>query len=146
MAIMCRLGRQSERVQMAMVRRYTEIVYVIQLCFSVLLVNNMRRQPPHVLIDSGPGPLISTSFNDPSNIITAVDIEQFQNPDDILGKQFMLSHIDDVDYYEITGYHKRRNGIVQYEVLWEDSVESIDVDADEMMRMLKDSHYVSSAR
>ena len=39
-----------------------------------------------------------------------------------------------VDLYEITGYRRRRNGAVQYEVLCD---ESIDVDADEMMwRML----------
>jgi hypothetical protein len=47
---------------------------------------------------------------------------------------------DNVTLYEITGYRRRRNGAVQYEVLWEDCDESIDVDVDEMMRMLKESH------
>jgi hypothetical protein len=70
-----------------------------------------------------------------------MDIQQFQNPDDLLGKRFMLS-LDpyNLDLYEITGYRRRRGGAVQYEVLWEGCDESIVVDADEMMRMLKESH------
>jgi hypothetical protein len=52
---------------------------------------------------------------------------------------------DNLDLYEITGYRRRRNGAVQYEVLWEDCDESIVGDADEMMGMLKESHYVSPA-
>jgi hypothetical protein len=74
-------------------------------------------------------------------------MQQFPNPDDLLGKRFMLSSLDTdkVDLYEITGHRRRLNGAVQYEVLWEDCDESIDVDADEMMHMLKESHeYVSS--
>jgi hypothetical protein len=68
-------------------------------------------------------------------------MQQFPNPDDLLGKRFMLSlDTDNVTLYEITGYRRRRNGAVQYEVLWEDCDESIDVDADEMTRMLKESH------
>jgi hypothetical protein len=39
--IACKLGKQSERVQLEIIRRYTEIAYVIQLCLSVLLVNDM---------------------------------------------------------------------------------------------------------
>jgi hypothetical protein len=68
------------------------------------------------------------------------------DPDDLLGMRLTLSlDTDNLDLYEITGYRRRRNGAVQYEVLWEGCDESIVVDADEMMRMLKESHYVSPA-
>jgi len=37
-----------------------------------------------------------TTFNDPRNIT----VQQFQNPDDLLGKRFMLSlETDNVDYW-----------------------------------------------
>jgi hypothetical protein len=71
-------------------------------------------------------------------------MEQFQNPDNLLGKRFMLSlDPDNCDLYEIFKYRKRQNGTVQYEVLWEECDEPIEIDADEMMCMLKESYYVT---
>ena len=46
------------------------------------------------------------------------------------GKFMLLLETDNVDLYEITGYHRRQNGAIQYKVLCD---ESIDVDVDEMM-------------
>ena len=87
----------------------------------------------------GPDPPSSTIFQNTRNV-TTTDMEEFQNPDNLLKKRFMESLDPD---NEIHGYRRRKNGTVQYEVLWEDCDEPLDVDEDEMMSMVKESFYVT---
>jgi hypothetical protein len=67
----------------------------------------------------------------------------FQIPDNLHGKQFILSpDADGSGMYEIIGYYRERDKSVQYDVLFDDCEDSIRVDAKEMMGMLKSSLYI----
>lgn len=41
--------------------------------------------------------------------------------------------------YEVIGYSKKRDETIQYQVLFDDCVDPITVNSDEMMAMLEDS-------
>jgi hypothetical protein len=72
--------------------------------------------------------------------ITAEELQLFQSPDNLLGKQFILSPgTDESGMYEVFGYSKKRDETIQYQVLFDDCADPITVNADEMMTMLEDS-------
>ena len=75
--------------------------------------------------------------------ITPEELRLFQNPDDLHGKQFVLSaDNDDSGKYEVIGYSKKRDRTVEYDVLFDGCVDSIMVNGKEMMAMLEDSLYL----
>ena len=82
-----------------------------------------------------------------SRRVTPEDIQSFQIPDNLHGKQFMFSPdacTDDSASYEVIGYYVARDKSVQYDVVFDDCDDYIRVDAVEMMRMLEDSLYLSA--
>jgi hypothetical protein len=59
------------------------------------------------------------------------------------GKQFILyPNTNDSEMYEVIGYYRKRDKTVRYDVLFDDCVDPIEVDAEEMMGMLEDSHFL----
>ena len=73
-------------------------------------------------------------------LITAEELRLFESPENIHGKQFLLS--DSLGVYEVIGYSRKRGRTVTYDVLFEDCGEDpIPVDAKDMMGMLEDSLY-----
>lgn len=96
--------------------------------------------------EEGPGlkPLheahISKPLVEPRHI-TAEELHIFEIPDNLLGKQFILSPSSDEScLYKVIGYAKKLNKMVTYDVLFDDCGE-ISVETEEMMGMLKDSMY-----
>jgi hypothetical protein len=74
--------------------------------------------------------------------ITTEELQLFRNPDNLHGKQFILSaDTDDSGMYEVIGYYRKRYKAVQYDVLFDDSEGPVTVDAKEMMGMLENSLY-----
>ena len=77
--------------------------------------------------------------------ITTEDLHLFQIPDNLHGKQFILSpDADGSGTYEVIGYYRARDKSVQYDVLFDDCDDPLQVGAEEMMGMLKNSLYLSS--
>jgi hypothetical protein len=84
---------------------------------------------------------ISKPSADPRRI-TAEDLRLFEIPDNLHGKQFLLSpDSDESSMYEVIGYSRKRDKTVTYDVLFDDCVDPVPVDAKEMKGMLEDSLY-----
>ena len=74
--------------------------------------------------------------------ITEEDLQMFETPDNIHGKQFILSPDSDKPcIFEVIGYAKKRDKTITYDVLFEDCEDPIPVDEEEMKGMLADSHF-----
>jgi hypothetical protein len=72
--------------------------------------------------------------------ITAEELQLFHTPDNLHGRQFILSPgTGESGMYEVIEYSKKRDGTIQYEVLFDDCADPITVNANEMMTMLEDS-------
>jgi hypothetical protein len=72
--------------------------------------------------------------------ITTEELQLFRSPDNLHGKQFILSPgTGESGMYEVIGYSKKRDETIQYQVLFDDCADPITVNADEMMAMLEDS-------
>jgi hypothetical protein len=74
--------------------------------------------------------------------ITAEELQLFQDPKNLHGKQFVLSADDDSGLYEVIGYSRKRDKTVEYEVLFEECGDPILLNAKEMMAMVEDSLYL----
>jgi hypothetical protein len=75
--------------------------------------------------------------------ITAEELQLFWSPDNLHGKQFILSPgTDESGTYEVIEYSRKRDKTIQYEVLFDDCADPAAVNAKEMMAMLKDSIYL----
>jgi len=75
--------------------------------------------------------------------ITAPELQLFRSPDNLHGKQFILSPgTGEPGMYEVIGYSRKRDKTIQYEVLFDDCPDPITVKAEEMMAMLEDSTYL----
>ena len=76
--------------------------------------------------------------------ITAEELRLFRNPDDLHGKQFILSpDNENSGTYEVIGYSKKRDKTVEYDVLFDGCEDPVTVNATEMMMgMLEDSLYL----
>lgn len=78
--------------------------------------------------------------------ITTEELQLFRNPDNLHGKQFILSpDTDGCGMYEVIGYSRKRENAVQYDVLFNDCEDPVTVDAQAMMGMLEDSLYLSAS-
>ena len=75
--------------------------------------------------------------------ITAEELQLFQNPDNLHGKQFIFSpDSDDTGMYEVISYTRKWDTTVTYDLLFDDCEDDpITVDTKEMMRLLEDSLY-----
>jgi hypothetical protein len=88
---------------------------------------------------------ISKPLVDPRRI-TAEDLRLFKIPDNLHGKQFILSSDGDDEescMYEVISYSRKRDKTVTYDVLFDNCEDPIPVEAKEMIGMLEDSLYVS---
>lgn len=74
--------------------------------------------------------------------ITAEELQLFQDPETLHGKQFVLSANDDSGLYEVIGCSRKRDKTVGYDVLFEEIGDPILVNAKEMMVMLEDGLYL----
>jgi hypothetical protein len=84
---------------------------------------------------------ISKPSVDPRRI-TADDLRLFEIPDNLHGKQFLLSpDSDESCMYEVIGYSRKRDKTVTYDILFGNCGDPFPVDGKEMMRMLEDSLY-----
>jgi hypothetical protein len=84
---------------------------------------------------------ISKPSVDPRRI-TPEELRLFKIPDNLHGKQFVLSpDSDESCMYEVIGYSRKRDKTVTYDVLFDDCVDPVPVDGQEMMGMLEDSLY-----
>ena len=84
-------------------------------------------------------PPLSKPDIDPRRI-TAEELQLFRSPDNLHGKQFILSPgTGESGMYEVIGYSKKRDETIQYQVLFDDCADPITVNADEMAAMLEDS-------
>jgi len=120
----CRFGRQSEKVQLTILKRHNELM--------------LSAYPTPPIPDNCEAPLSKPSAH--PRHITAEDLRLFQNPDHLHGKQFILSPVtENSGMYEVISYFRKRDKTVQYEVLFDDCGDPIKLDAEEMMVMLKDS-------
>ena len=78
-----------------------------------------------------------------SRSLTIEELRSFQDPENLHGKQFLLSpNTAEAGLYEVIGYSKSRDKSVQYSVLFDDCPDPIMVDADEMLHLLEDSAYL----
>jgi len=64
------------------------------------------------------------------------------NPENLHGKQFVLSDNNHSGMYEVIGYSRKRDRAVEYDVLFDDCGDPIRVNAKEMMALLEDSLYL----
>jgi hypothetical protein len=72
--------------------------------------------------------------------VTPEDLRLFEIPDNLHGKQFLLSpDSDESCMYEVIGYSRKRDKTVTYDVLFDDCEDPIPVEVKEMMGMLEDS-------
>ena len=75
--------------------------------------------------------------------ITTEEYCLFEIPDNLLGKQFLLSPDDSNAscMYEVIGYTRKRDKMITFDVLFDDCEDPIPVEVKEMVGMLKDSLY-----
>jgi hypothetical protein len=77
--------------------------------------------------------------------ITPEELRLFEIPDNLHGKQFLLSpDSDESSMYEVIGYSRKRDKTVTYDILFDDCVDPFPVDGEEMVRMLEDNLYFSA--
>jgi hypothetical protein len=75
--------------------------------------------------------------------ITTEELQLFRNPDDLLGRRFVLSpDTDDPGIYEVIAYYMKKDKTLQHDVLFDDCGDPITVDMKEMAGMLQDSLYL----
>jgi hypothetical protein len=103
------------------------------------VTNNLETPLP--VVNNLEAPLIRPAV-EPRHL-TSVELLLFQNPDNLHGKQFILSpSTNESVMYEVIGYYRKRDKTVRYDVLFDDCDDPIEVEAEEMMGMLEDSHYL----
>ncbi|KAF8342329.1 uncharacterized protein EI90DRAFT_3032913 [Cantharellus anzutake] len=125
--LFCKFGKQSDSVQSAIIKRHQELSRPV----------NSTPSPT----DDPEQPLSKPSAE--PRRLTPEERQLFQNPDELHGKQFVLSHDSDGSgMYEIIGYHRKRDKSVQYEVLFDDCEDPMLLDGGEVMKMLEDSLYI----
>ena len=98
-----------------------------------------RRPPPSPITNEA---LLSKRSVEPRRI-TSEDFCLFQNPEELHGKQFILSpNSVDSEIFEIIGYSRKRDKTVTFDLLFDDGCEDpVPVDAEELMGLLKSSLY-----
>lgn len=86
-------------------------------------------------------PLVTPSSTSPKRRVTAQDLDAFsQDPSQLVGKQFIHeSHGYDIVLYEVVGHGFSKRKGKWYEVQFEHDLNSIEMGASEMAKMLKDS-------
>ena len=73
----------------------------------------------------------------------ADDILSFQDPENLLEKQFILSPDTEASgLFEVIAYCKGKDRVIKYDIQFEDIPDPIQVDTEEIMGMLKESLYV----
>lgn len=97
--------------------------------------------PTSLTINNNQSPLVQPAV-EPRHI-TREELRSFQNPENLHGKQFILSPgTSDLGMYEVIGYYKARDKAVKFDVLFVDCDDPITVSENEMMGMLHDSLYL----
>jgi hypothetical protein len=139
----CKIAKQPETIQLAILKKHYELTCVILL--TLLVVPNLmaiHRHPHPIKNDQSPLPV--SKPGKPAvkpQLITAKDMQSFQIPDNVLGKNFIFSPDTEASgMYEVVGYYRGKD-TVEYDIVFEDCGDPIRVDAEEMMGMLKDSLY-----
>jgi hypothetical protein len=75
--------------------------------------------------------------------ITAEELKSFKIPDNVLGKQFLLSpDCDESSLCEVMGYTRKRDSVT-YHVVYDDDVDGVEIpmEEEELMGMLQDGYY-----
>jgi hypothetical protein len=86
-----------------------------------------------------PGLIISKPSIDPKHI-SAEDMQSFKNPDNLNGRQFVLSpNTEESGMYEVVRFYKGKYSEVQYDIIFEDCPDPIQINIKEMVEMLKRS-------
>jgi len=124
--VTCKIAQQHDRVQLAILKRHNEL--------------EMSVHPTPPIQGNGEAPL-SKPMVEPRHI-TAEELRLFRDPENLHGKQFVLSDNNDSGMYEVIGYSRKRDRTIEYEVLFDDCGDPIMVNAKEMMAMLEDSLYL----
>ncbi|KAF8972291.1 hypothetical protein BDZ97DRAFT_1752873 [Flammula alnicola] len=124
--VTCKIAQQHDRVQLAILKRHNE------------LAMSVHPTPP---IQGNREAPLSKPMVEPRHI-TAEELRLFRDPENLHGKQFVLSANNDSGMYEVIGYSRKRDRTVEYDVLFDDCGDPIMVNAKEMMAMLEDSLYL----
>jgi hypothetical protein len=75
--------------------------------------------------------------------VTTKELQLFWISDNLHGKQFIIVHDpDDLAMYEVVGYYRGRDKSVQFDILFDDCDNHIQVSGAEMMGMLENSLYI----
>ncbi|KAI9453424.1 hypothetical protein BJY52DRAFT_1289528 [Lactarius psammicola] len=125
--VFCKIGKQPDWVQLATIKRHNELALSIHPTTHPI-ISNCEAPPSKPLVE-------------PRNI-TNEELQLFQNPDHLHGKQFLLSpNSGDSELFKVIGYSKKWDKMVTYDVLFDDCEDPIMVNEKEMMGMLGDSLY-----
>ncbi|KAH9167391.1 hypothetical protein EDB89DRAFT_129962 [Lactarius sanguifluus] len=134
--VTCKNTKQPESVQLAVLRRRHKLL--------TESVSSTHPTPSHSTTGNCEAPLeapLSKPLVEPRHI-TNEELQLFQNPENLHGKQFILSpDTNDSGLYEVIGYSRKQDRSVAYEVLFDDCEDPIVVDTKGMMGMLEDSLY-----
>ena len=69
--------------------------------------------------------------------ISAEDMQSFKNPDNLNGRQFVLSpDTEESGMYEVVGFYKGKYGEVQYDIIFEDIQDPIRIDAQKELKVV----------
>lgn len=124
--VTCKIAQQHDRVQLAILKRQNELAMSVH---PAPFIQGNREAP------------LSKPMVEPRHI-TAEELRLFRDPENLHGKQFVLSANNDSGMYEVIGYSRKRDRTVEYDVLFDDCGDPIMVNAKEMMAMLEDSLYL----
>ena|ERR1700722_5205152 len=114
-------------------------IQLIFWCQNFITVYSTEFRNPTSPTCNQPGPIISKPSVDPKHI-SAEDMQSFKNPDNLNGRQFVFSpDTEESGMYEVVGFYKGKYGEVQYDIIFEDIHDPIQIDAKEMVEMLKGS-------
>jgi len=126
--IICKIGRQPSNVRLAISERR----HLLSLSANPTSqkINNNSQSP------------LTKRAVEPRGI-TPEELRFFQNPDNLHGKQFIISpDTDDSGMYEVIGYRRARDKALTFDVLFEDCDDAVAVGEKEMIDMLRDSLYL----
>jgi len=124
--VICKISQQPDSVQSAILSRHHEL--------------SLSAYPTSPITNNCQSPLVKPAIE--PRCITPEELQFFRNPENLHGKQFILSP-DTRDYgmYEVIGYSRARDKAVRFDVLFDDCDEPIAVNEKEMMGMLRGSLY-----
>ena len=106
-----------------------------------LIIHRLAAYPTSPAKNNNQSPLIQPAV-EPRHI-THKELQSFQNPENLHGKQFILSpDTSNLGVYEVIGYYKARDKAVTFDVLFADCEDSITISKKEMIGMLHDSVYL----